>query len=108
MPPGGELVRRLDIETIAPQHGAILPRPRDGRAFIAWCEALPCGVDLIDDLYGRRQPGEPAMPRVLILEDETVLRASTARGAGQAPGRGRRGRHPGRGPRRSSTAACPT
>ena len=47
----GAMVRRLDIETIAPQHGAMFQGREMCERFIAWCEALPCGVDLIDDLY---------------------------------------------------------
>ncbi|MFY9973978.1 MAG: MBL fold metallo-hydrolase [Chromatiaceae bacterium] len=45
------MVRGLDIETIAPQHGAIF-RGRDlVSRFIDWCEELQCGVDLITDLF---------------------------------------------------------
>lgn len=42
-----DMVRELDIEVIAPQHGALL-RGRDlvGQ-FIEWCAQTPCGVDLI-------------------------------------------------------------
>ncbi len=42
-----DMVRPLDIETIAPQHGAMM-RGRDmvGR-FIDWCADLECGEDLI-------------------------------------------------------------
>lgn len=47
----GAMVRRLEIDTIAPQHGAIFQGREMCERFIAWCEALPCGVDLIDDLY---------------------------------------------------------
>ncbi len=40
------LVKALDVETIAPQHGAVLQgRPMVER-FLAWCSALPCGLDL--------------------------------------------------------------
>jgi flavorubredoxin len=45
------MARQLDIETIAPQHGAIFRgRPMVER-FISWCENLECGVDLIPDSY---------------------------------------------------------
>jgi flavorubredoxin len=45
------MVRGLDIEIIAPQHGAIF-KGRDMVArFIHWCEELQCGVDLITDLF---------------------------------------------------------
>ncbi|MBP8805082.1 MAG: FprA family A-type flavoprotein [Kofleriaceae bacterium] len=46
-------VRDLDIETIAPQHGALLRGKSMVEKFIAWAESTPCGVDLIDELYGR-------------------------------------------------------
>jgi len=46
-----KMVRTLDIEILAPQHGAIfIGRPLVER-FIAWVEDLPCGVDLIADAY---------------------------------------------------------
>lgn len=49
------MVKPLDIEIIAPQHGALF-RGRDMVAkFIAWCEGLECGVDHIETLY-RTQP----------------------------------------------------
>ncbi len=43
-----QMVRRLPIDMIVPQHGA----PMRGAAvqeFIAWVEALPCGVDLLGE-----------------------------------------------------------
>lgn len=50
-----EMVADLDIEIIAPQHGAYF----EGRAlvarFIEWAAGLDCGVDLITPLY--RLPG---------------------------------------------------
>ena len=45
------MVRRFDIDTIAPQHGAMFQGKAMCARFIDWCEQLPCGVDLIDDLY---------------------------------------------------------
>ncbi len=43
------MVRGLDIDYLVPQHG----RPFRGRAminrFLDWIEALPCGVDLLDE-----------------------------------------------------------
>lgn len=45
------MVRGLDIETIAPQHGAIFRGKPQVRAFIEWCEGLACGVDLIGDVF---------------------------------------------------------
>ncbi len=46
-----DMVRGLDIETIAPQHGAMLVGKEMVERFIAWVEELPCGVDLLDGLY---------------------------------------------------------
>lgn len=44
-------IRSLDIETIAPQHGAIF-RGRDMvKRFIAWAENMTCGVDTLPDAY---------------------------------------------------------
>ena len=43
-----QMVRRLPIDMIVPQHGA----PMQGAAvqeFIAWAESLPCGVDLMSE-----------------------------------------------------------
>jgi len=42
-----EMVRPLDIEMIAPQHGAIFKGKEMVRRFIDWCADLQCGVDLI-------------------------------------------------------------
>ena len=44
--------RRLNPEMIAPQHGAIF-RGEDVGRFLDWLEGLRCGVDLIDEIYGR-------------------------------------------------------
>lgn len=45
------MARSLDVEIIAPQHGAILRgRPLVER-FISWCEGLQCGMDFVEDLY---------------------------------------------------------
>jgi flavorubredoxin len=41
--------RKLDIETIAPQHGAMIPGRTNVERFIGWVESLPCGTDLIPD-----------------------------------------------------------
>jgi flavorubredoxin len=46
-----EMARTLDIETIAPQHGAYFKgRELVGR-FIDWCADLECGIDLITDKF---------------------------------------------------------
>ncbi len=43
------MVRGLDVETIAPQHGALF-RGRDKvEKFIEWVESLECGVDLLGE-----------------------------------------------------------
>jgi flavorubredoxin len=42
------MVRKLDVETIAPQHGAMY-RGKDMVAkFVGWCEGLACGLDLVE------------------------------------------------------------
>jgi flavorubredoxin len=48
------MARRLDIETIAPQHGAIFKGRELVQRFILWCEGLECGVDSIESLYETR------------------------------------------------------
>jgi flavorubredoxin len=45
------MVRNLDIETIAPQHGAIFRGAEMVARFIDWCEQLQCGVDTITELF---------------------------------------------------------
>ncbi len=47
-----KIVRRLDIEIIAPQHGALFKGKELTQRFITWCEQLPCGVDMVEELYG--------------------------------------------------------
>jgi flavorubredoxin len=45
-----QMVRKLDVETIAPQHGAMF-RGRDlVKKFVDWAEGLSCGLDLIETL----------------------------------------------------------
>ncbi len=46
-----DMVRPLDIEIIAPQHGALFAGKEMVRRFIDWCADLECGVDLITPLY---------------------------------------------------------
>lgn len=41
------MVRPLEIETIAPQHGAMMRGPEMVERFIGWCEGLECGLDLL-------------------------------------------------------------
>lgn len=45
-------VRKLEVETIAPQHGALFRGRALVERFVAWCEALPCGLDRLDYCYG--------------------------------------------------------
>lgn len=45
------MVRRLDIEMVAPQHGAVFKGKAMVARFIDWCEGLSCGVDLICDRF---------------------------------------------------------
>ncbi len=46
-------VRSLDIEAIAPQHGAFFRGKAMVKRFIDWCEGLQCGVDLAERWYGQ-------------------------------------------------------
>ena len=45
------MVRQLDIEVIAPQHGAFFRGKPLVERFISWCEGLECGIDLMLDRY---------------------------------------------------------
>lgn len=45
------MVRGLDIETIAPQHGAMLRGREIVQRFLDWCDTLECGIDALEDLY---------------------------------------------------------
>lgn len=42
-----DMVRGLEIETIAPQHGAFFRGKDLVRQFVDWCAELPAGVDLL-------------------------------------------------------------
>lgn len=44
-----KMVRQLDIEVIAPQHGAIFKGKDMVNRFIEWVENLECGVDIMDE-----------------------------------------------------------
>ncbi len=50
-----KIVRKLDVDVIAPQHGALFKGKAMVERFISWCENLECGVDLVDSLYGIEQ-----------------------------------------------------
>lgn len=45
------MVRQLEIDIIAPQHGAMLTKKEHVARFIDWAENLACGVDLLDNIY---------------------------------------------------------
>ncbi|MBK7861252.1 MAG: MBL fold metallo-hydrolase [Archangiaceae bacterium] len=45
------MASKLDIEVIAPQHGALFRGKPMVKRFIEWCAALECGSDLIDQFY---------------------------------------------------------
>ncbi len=46
-----DMVRPLDIEIIAPQHGALFKGKDMVRRFIDWCADLQCGVDVITPVF---------------------------------------------------------
>ena len=46
-----DMVRGLDIEIIAPQHGAYFKGKDIVGRFIDWCAGLQCGLDLISPLF---------------------------------------------------------
>ncbi len=41
------MARQLDIDIIAPQHGAVFKGKAMVERFISWCESLECGIDLL-------------------------------------------------------------
>lgn len=45
------MVRQLDVEIIAPQHGALFKGKEMVDRFLTWCEHLECGIDLYEGLY---------------------------------------------------------
>jgi flavorubredoxin len=45
------VVRKLDIDIIAPQHGALFKGKAMVEKFISWCEGMECGVDLVERFY---------------------------------------------------------
>jgi flavorubredoxin len=46
-----EMARTLDIEIIAPQHGALFRGKEQVNRFIDWCDMLPCGIDLLPEVF---------------------------------------------------------
>lgn len=51
------MARKLDIEVIAPQHGALFRGKQLVTRFIDWADGFACGVDLIDSF--ELPPGSP-------------------------------------------------
>ncbi|TNE88076.1 MAG: MBL fold metallo-hydrolase [Deltaproteobacteria bacterium] len=51
-----KMVRQLDIETIAPQHGAMFRGKEMCNRFLDWCEQLQCGIDVMEDVYALPEP----------------------------------------------------
>jgi len=47
-----EIVSKKQIQQIAPQHGAVM-KGACVRKFFDWLRDLKCGVDLIDQFYGK-------------------------------------------------------
>jgi len=45
------MVRGLDVEVIAPQHGALFRGRGMVDRFLDWCEELACGVDLMEGVF---------------------------------------------------------
>ena len=46
-----KMVRDLDIENIAPQHGAIMKGKEIVNKFLDWLENLECGIDIMEPIY---------------------------------------------------------
>ena len=46
-----KMVRPLDIEIVAPQHGALMRGRPMIDAFFDWLEGLECGIDYMPDVF---------------------------------------------------------
>lgn len=46
-----KMARTLDVEIIAPQHGALFRGREMVERFYDWCDSLDCGVDVMLDVY---------------------------------------------------------
>jgi flavorubredoxin len=46
-----DMVCQLDIDIIAPQHGALFKGKESVARFIDWCRDFSCGVDVVTELY---------------------------------------------------------
>ncbi|MEN8152908.1 MAG: MBL fold metallo-hydrolase [Acidobacteriota bacterium] len=45
------MIKKYDIETIAPQHGAVIKGKENIEKYFSWLETLKCGIDLMDDNF---------------------------------------------------------
>lgn len=45
------MVRQLDVEVIAPQHGALMRGKEMVNRFYDWCDSLSCGIDVMEDVF---------------------------------------------------------
>jgi flavorubredoxin len=46
-----DVVKKFDIDYIAPQHGAVMPK-EVAMKFLEWLKNLKCGIDILDRIYG--------------------------------------------------------
>lgn len=46
-----KMAKTMDIETIAPQHGAMMVGKEMVAEFIEWCDTLDCGIDVISATF---------------------------------------------------------
>lgn len=46
------IVERKEVNIVAPQHGAIF-KDENVKKFFDWLKTLKCGIDIIDEIYGR-------------------------------------------------------
>jgi len=52
------MVRGLDVECIAPQHGLLFRGKALVQQFYDWCDSLSCGIDVMEHIY--KVPRSPA------------------------------------------------
>ena len=57
-----DMVRNLDIEIIAPQHGALFRGKPMVKKFIDWAASLQCGIDVMAHLYKAPEAAQSAAP----------------------------------------------
>lgn len=58
-----KMARSLDVQILAPQHGAMLRGAETIEQFYRWCEGLACGLDLMEDCYQVPPPYSAVPPR---------------------------------------------